>query len=399
MEKYLQTYNQIIQIVFFVLLGCHFQLSAQINNANIKQLITQVDKDRVISEANRYLLEEPVTITAFKAERSAGGIHDYFSEGDYWWPSPDSLEGPYIRKDGLTNPDNFVAHREAMRRFSIQVSTLVAAYKFTGDISYVKRALKHLNAWFVNKKTMMNPHLRFAQAIKGISTGRGIGIIDTIHLVEIVQAIIVLEKSGLIETSDILAIKDWFKKYTDWLFNDQFGIDERDNGNNHSTCWNMQVSQFSKFIGDEEKLAFCKNHFKKELLPKQMAKDGSFPLELKRTKPYGYSLFNLDAMTMVAQILSTSSDNLWNYHSDDGKSLKAAADFMFPFIKDKMSWTYQKDVMYFDDWPVRQPALLFAGISFNEPKYLLLWETLNPAPVKEEILRNYFIRQPILWIE
>ena len=53
-----------------------------------------------------------------------------------------------------------------------------------------------------------------------------------------------------------------------------------------------------------------------------MATDGSFPLELKRTKPYGYSLFNIDAFFNVAQILSTPEDNLFEYETKDGKSLK-----------------------------------------------------------------------------
>ena len=35
----------------------------------------------------------------------------------------------------------------------------------------------------------MNPHLLYAQAIKGRFTGRSIGIIDTLHLVEVARAI------------------------------------------------------------------------------------------------------------------------------------------------------------------------------------------------------------------
>ena len=44
-----------------------------------------------------------------------------------------------------------------------------------------------------------------------------------------------------------------------------------------------------------------------------MAEDGSFPLETARTKPYGYSLFNLDAMATICQTLSDKNDNLWTY--------------------------------------------------------------------------------------
>ena len=386
--------------LFFVLvLLIYFSTcSAQVNIKDVKDLIVKLDKVRIIKDAKEYLNEEPITITSYTAKRSAGGLHDFYSEGDYWWPNPKYPDSPYVRKDGMTNPDNFVAHRKSMRRLSIQVPTLVAAYEFTGEKKYAEHAIKHLEAWFVDENTMMNPNLKYSQAIKGRYTGRGIGIIDAIHLVEVVQAAMVLEKDNLIKKDDLSKIKNWFNEFSDWLMNDKFGIDERDNGNNHSTCWDMQVAEYAKFIGDKKKLEFCRNFFKTELLPKQMKSDGSFPKELARTKPYGYSLFNLDAMAMVAEILSTPEENLWKYKTNDGVTLEAALEFMYPYIKDKSKWPYQKDVMYFDDWPVRQPSLLFGGIAYNKEKYIDLWKTLNPAPKKEEILRNFFIRQPILWI-
>ena len=40
---------------------------------------------------------------------------------------------------------------------------------------------------------------------------------------------------------------------------------------------------------------------------------GSFPLELKRTKPYGYLLFTLDAIATIYQVLSNPNDNLFTY--------------------------------------------------------------------------------------
>ena len=389
-------YTRIIILVLFV--AFTQSVFSQVNQSKIYQLILKLDKERVLKDADKYLKENPITITDFIAKRSAGGIHDYYSEGDYWWPNPQNPDGPYIRKDGLTNPNNFTAHRKAMRRLSIQVATLVAAYKMTGNIKYAKKAIEHLHAWFINKKTLMNPNLKYAQAIKGIVTGRGIGIIDTIHLVEVVQAIIELERAGVIKPDDLSKLKNWFGQYNNWMFTSKFGIHERDNGNNHSTCWCMQVAEYAKFTNDTTKLNYCRKFFKDELLPNQMSANGSFPLELKRTKPYGYSLFNLDAMVMVAEILSTPNDNLFDFTTQDGKNLKTAIEFMYPYIKEKSSWPYQKDVMYFNDWPVRQPSLLFGGMAYNEIKYINLWKTLNPSPSKAEILRNFFIRQPILWV-
>ncbi|MCF8391695.1 MAG: alginate lyase family protein [Bacteroidales bacterium] len=349
--------------------------------------------------AELYLLEEPVTVTSFHCDRSMGGIHDFYSEGDYWWPDPENPEGPYIRRDGLTNPNNFVAHRKAMRNMSIWVPTLVAAYKITGEEKYAAHAVRHLKAWFSDKETMMSPNLLYAQAIKGIVTGRGIGIIDTLHLTEVAKAIEVLTQLGYLSGSDLSGIKEWFVSYLDWMTTHEFGIAERDNGNNHSTCWTVQVGAFASLVDDQKQLAFCRDFYRNTLLPGQMAKDGSFPRELGRTKPYGYSLFNLEAMAMVCQILSVPEDQLWTYESEDSLSIGLGIAYMYPFMKDKSSWPLDPDVMYFEDWPVRHPFLLFGGLALGHPEYIELWKTLEPDPTVEEVLRNFWIRQPVLWVD
>jgi hypothetical protein len=360
--------------------------------------VNAVDHSRVLKQADGFLNQPPVTITSFPAERSAGGIHDFYSEGDYWWPDPADPDGPYIRRDGMTNPDNFTRHREVMRRFSIQVPALVAAFILTGEKKYSTSAIRHLRAWFVNADTRMNPDLRFGQAIKGRVTGRGIGIIDTIHLVEIARSVQMLEKYQGIDDDDLQTIKNWFAAYLEWMTTDEFGISERDNGNNHSTCWAMQVAAFSDLTGNEDIKTYTRNFYKTVLIPEQMATSGSFPKELKRTKPYNYSLFNLDALVMVCQILSTVQDDLWHFSTPDGRNIKLAVDFMFPYIRDKSKWPYPPDVMYYDLWPVRQPSLLFAGIAFHNMAYIDVWKDLDPDPENEEVIRNYPIRQPILWL-
>src|SRR5690606_33496618 len=165
---------------------------------SIKAIVTETLRDKTMRDAHWALGQEPETVTASMAQRSAGGAHDFYSEGDYWWPDPDNPDGPYIRRDGLSNPDNFVDHRLAMIRFSRIVGALVSAWKLTGDKGYVEHALRHVAAWFIDPDTRMNPSLRYAQAIKGRVTGRGIGIIDTIHLIEVAKALGILEEAGLL---------------------------------------------------------------------------------------------------------------------------------------------------------------------------------------------------------
>ena len=366
---------------------------------HIKINLNKIEYDRVVKAADKYLKELPITVTASSSSRSAGGVHDYFSEGDYWWPDPKNSDGPYIQRDGMTNPDNFVAHRHALIRFSVQAATLAAAYKITHEEKYAAHAIKHLKAWFVDSTTRMNPHLKFAQAIKGKVTGRGTGIIDTIHLIEIVMAIEALEESKSWRTDDIATIKNWFIEYLTWITTHPYGIDERDTKNNHATCWIFQAAAFAKLVDDTATISFCKNRFKNVLLPNQMAADGSFPLEIKRTKPYSYSLFNLEAMTGICQLLSTNDDNLWKFTLQDGRNMKKAVEFMYPYILDKSKWQYPSDVMYFDEWPVRESSLLFAGLQLNEQQYIDLWKKLKADPTVEEVVRNFPVRQPVLWLK
>jgi hypothetical protein len=359
--------------------------------------VAGIDRARVLKAANQYLKEQSITITASTSPRSAGGIHDFFSEGDYWWPDPANPDGPYIQRDGLTNPNNFVDHRRYLMRLSVQVPALVAAWRLTRDERYAKQAVKHLRAWFIDEKTRMNPSLQFAQAIHGRFTGRGIGVIDTIHLVEVSRAVEILKDSSSLNTNDLGGVIQWFIDYLQWMTTSKNGIDEREAKNNHGTCWVMQVAAFAELVGNQELIAYCRNRFKTVLVPNQIAVNGSFPEELRRTKPYCYSLFNLDAMATICELLSTPNDNLWTFTTNDGRGIAKAVEYMYPFIKNKNSWPQKPDVMYDSEWPMRHASLLFAGRELGRPEYLELWKTLPADSKAEEVIRNFFIRQPVLW--
>src|SRR5439155_21491575 len=147
-------------ILLFILLGWKSAIPQQpILN------IAAIDRARILRAANQYLSEQPITITASSSARSAGGLHDFFSEADYWWPDPKNPSGPYIQRDGMSNPENFVEHRRALMRLSVQVPALTGAFLVSGDKRYAAHAAVHLRAWFLDPRTMMNPHLRYSQAI------------------------------------------------------------------------------------------------------------------------------------------------------------------------------------------------------------------------------------------
>ncbi|ETZ21376.1 alginate lyase family protein [Pedobacter sp. V48] len=365
-------------------------------SCSIKKAPVSALKKQVIEQANWAMQQQPVTVTAKTSSRSAGDKHDFYSEGDYWWPDPKDANAPYIQKDGMTNPDNFVAHRLAMIRFSKIIGALASAYKITGDDKYVKQAMVHLEAWFINPATLVNANLQYAQAIKGRFTGRGIGIIDTIQLLEVAQGVIVMQEA--LDPKVLSGTKKWFTAYLGWLMSHPYGKAEMNAQNNHGTCFTMQVASFAKLTGDEKLLNFCRERYKTVLLPGQMGVDGSFPRELSRTKPYGYSIFNLDAMTTLCQILSTKADNLWEFKTADGKSIEKGISYLYPYLADKSKWTLKPDVMYWENWPVAQPALIFGAQAFHKTEWLNTWFKLEHDPKVEEVIRNLPVRNPLIWL-
>lgn len=361
--------------------------------------VARIERPWVLPAAEAYLRENPETITSVRASRSSGGLHDYFSEGDYWWPNPKDPSGPYIRRDGESNPANFVAHRDLLIRLSVRMPALTTAWRLTGRRQFADHATEHLHAWFVDPETRMNPNLEYAQAIHGVDTGRSIGIIDTVHLVEVAQAAQVLAREHAIDAAVWAGTKQWFREYLTWLTTSDRGRQERDAKNNHGSCWLLQAAQFATCTGRQEVREDCRDRFRRTLVPGQIAANGSFPLELARTKPYSYSLFDLDILGMNARVLSGAHNHLWTWRTPEGVGLEAAFRFMVPYIANKGAWPYRHDVEYFDDLPVRQPSLLFAGLAYGQPSYLALWERLDPQPKVAEVIRNHPVRQPLLWME
>ena len=372
------------------------------DHSNLVTLVAKLDRERILAQANHALEMKPPAITDHIATNSAGGPHDFFSQADYAWPNPTNATGlPYVGRDGESNPNVFSEHRLAMRNMKDAVASLAAAYLLTGDDRYARKANEFIKVFFLDDSTKMNPHLQYAQAVLGAQTGNPYGIIDTLHLAELAVAAPFLEKSPAFDPVVDRGLKQWFTDYIHWITTSTNGVKEMENKNNHSIACFVQLASFAKFTGDTRTLEMSRRRFKEVLFPNQMANDGSFPLELKRTKPYGYSLFQADNLAILCALLSTRNDDLWRFALPDGRTPKRSVDFIYPYLADKNKWLADgrgRDVMHWNDWPVRQPCLLFAYAEFGGPQYLKLWQKLEAAPADLEVRRNMAVTQPLLWI-
>jgi hypothetical protein len=362
-------------------------------NEDVKTSIIRIEKERVIQLADSFFVFKPETVTKWQSPRSAGGKNDYYSEGTYWWPNPINPDGPYIRKDGVNNPDNFDYHLKAIGNFSWIVGTQTSAYLLTGEKKYAQKAVEHLRAWFLNPDTKMNPHLLYAQAIKGVNTGRGIGIIDAISLIEVSKSVEILEQSPYLSKSETEGIKDWFRSFISWLNTHKYGVDEMNAKNNHGTWWHAQVAAYAKLVDDVDMLEKCTYRYKQIILPNQMATNGSFPLEIERTKPFAYSLFNLDGMATLTWLI-----DCWDFKLEDGRGMEKGVGFLKPFLLDINSWTYPKDVSYWDEQPGRRPFMFFAALINEDSNWIEIWKNADSDFPSEESKRNIPLKNPVLWI-
>jgi hypothetical protein len=195
------------------------------------------------------------------------------------------------------------------------------------------------------------------------------------------------------------SVETWFAAYLDWLTGSPAGREERDQKNNHGTCWLLQVAAFASLLGRGDLLTAMRTRLMETIVPAQIAADGRQPLELARTKPFAYSLFNLDVLAASAWLLSQSRGELIVQRTANGGSIADAIAFMAPFIANRTLWPFARDIAHFDDFPVRHPSLLFGARAQDRPEWLALWRTLDADPTVAEVVRNYPVRQPVLWIE
>ena len=299
---------------------------------------------KIVRDADKALKTEVQPIIAKTALPPSGDKHDYMTQAPYFWKNPDTKDGfPYIRKDGERNPEikNFPDH-ELLDKMEDAVERLATAYYFTGKEEYAAKAGDVLRMWFLDAKTAMHPNLEFAQAVPGQNNGRGTGILETRGLTRVVDSIGLLSGSKSWTKADQSGVEVWFSKYLDWLTTSKNGIDERNAKNNHGTIYDQQITSFYLFISKTDLARKTLESAKQNRIAKQIEPDGKQPLELARTKTWSYSTMNLDAMVKLAELGDAAGVDLWNFQTPDGRSIRKAIEFLYPFTTGEKKWKYEQ---------------------------------------------------------
>jgi hypothetical protein len=318
--------------------------------------------------AREALQLQPLSVMDKRVAPPSGDKHDYMSQAPYWWPDPSKPNGlPYIRRDGERNPGiNRITDHANFDRVMAAVSTLGLAYHLTRREEYAAHAARLLCVWFLDTATRMNPHLEYGQGIPGITQGRGIGIIETRSLPDMLDGVLLISGSGAWKLPDENRLHAWMTAYVRWLTESSHGRAEAKNGNNHETWYDVQVAALAFYTGQRD-LARRTLEGARTRIARQIEPDGRQPRELERTRSWDYSIFNLRAFFDLATLSERANLDLWNYQTADGRSLREALDYLAPFASGERKWTNAQITPF---RPSELHALLRRGaVAWKEPKY------------------------------
>jgi hypothetical protein len=361
--------------------------------AATKQRIHDGDKTleaavrKLESEARQALSQQPTSVVSKATTPPSGDKHDYMSQAPYFWPDPAKPNGlPYIRRDGERNPEiNKITDHHTMDVMVAATRTLALAFYCKGNEEYAAKAAQLLRAWFLDPETRMNPNLQYAQAIPGVNTGRGIGLIETRGLADVVDSIGMLAGSKAWTNADQRGLEEWYSKFLQWMRESKNGRDEAAAKNNHGTYYDVQTASFALFLGKRALAKQILETAKQKRIALQIEPDGRQPLELVRTKAWGYSNGNLDGLQLLARLGESVGVDLWNYQTKDGRSIRRALEYLYPFAVGEKKWTDQQ----LGEWPPQMlfPLLRRAAARYNDEKFkAMMLKIPAPEPVARQRL-------------
>ena len=350
-----------------------------------KQRLRESDKSlgqawaKLEADAQKALTAGTFSVVTKGIAPPSGDKHDYMSQAPYFWADPAKPNGlPYIRRDGERNPEiNKITDHHTMDQMVAGVRALSLAYFFKGNQAYATQAARLLRAWFLDPATRMNPNLQYAQFIPGVNTGRGIGLIETRGLADVVDSIGLLAGGEAWTTADQRGLEDWYGKFLTWMQESKNGQEENAAKNNHGTYYDVQTASFALFLGKKELAIKILETAKLKRIALQIEPDGRQPLELARTKAWSYSNGNLDGLMLLARLGENVGVDLWNYQTSDGRSIRRALEYLYPVAIGEQKWTYQQ----LGEWPPQSlfPLMRRAAAHFKDDKFKTMMTKIPAA--------------------
>jgi hypothetical protein len=186
----------------------------------------------------------------------------------------------------------------------------------------------------------MNPNLDYGQAIPGRVNGRGIGIITSRNLIDVMDSLALIQPTGALSDAENEAVRAWYRDYLNWLLNSRNGFEESNAHNNHGTWYSAQVVAYALYT---KQPAIAKRELeiaKIRRIPGQIDREGKLIAELERTRPSGYINFALEAFGDLGRYGELAGEPVWE-HGQDSHNIEQGYRYVARFVNGE-KWPYKE---------------------------------------------------------
>ncbi|WP_419803840.1 alginate lyase family protein [Terriglobus sp.] len=309
--------------------------------------------------------------------------------------------------DSAGDVSGFTGHADLLGRMAARVAALAAAWRLTADDKYLQRARAQMRAWCIVPETRMLPTLENVAAARAVDAAaegaksdpdlRSNPLRFTLPLAEFARAASFVCAAAATPAEEADAIRAWVNELLKWFNESERGVVARESTRADSIFWTMQASELARFARNDAVWRECGHRFRDKLL-RQLHLDGYFAYALTTQRPYAESMLLLECMGSACESVSTPFESAWGFSLADGRGMRPAVAWAFPFLQSRGKWPYPADVRRFSRQPLRENVLLFGGRAWNRQDYVDQWKAMKPADGADAaIKREHSVTQPALW--
>ena len=327
----------------------------------------EVDDSTVVmflNEAYRICNDKILTVID-KPYSFSNNPHDYCSLARYSWPDENNPKGPYITKDGKTNPEIKLFDRPKLEELANRLQKLSIAFYITRNHIYYDAFVKNIKTWFIDKDSYMEPNFVFAQVEKGHNNNKGqsYGLCEMDVFTPIIESVLLINVVKPIDNELMNNLIKWYSLFLEWLLDSsQWAAVSMTNNNIVASCY-VSIVEMARFTGNKRLVKQISNTYTR-IINTQISDDGRQLAELKRTIAFGYSVANLNNIVDFALIMEQSGGKFYKHNQ---RRIDSAFDYLLQFIDNHGAFPYKQE----------------ASWDYYENKLKLNYERLNRLTTKK----------------
>lgn len=345
----------LVSLFLLLLLPCQARVK---NDRPLVWDMSQLDKMRkedgtsksakkILAEADELCGQAPLAVTDKKKLTFEPDKHYFCSIGRYWWP--DSLNlGKYVNRDGEVNPAIKDYDSERLSTMVSRCKTLSKAFYISGEKKYYDAFILQLRVWFLDKETYMYPTFEYSQVVPGQNgnKGRSTGLISAYEFNTLIESIRLVNGEKKINRRTMKGMQKWFLAFAEDS-ESRYGKQFRDEKNNISLAYDVTMANMYLFAGKEKKAKTIVDEFASLRIERQIMEDGRQLEELKRTKAYTYSVFNLTHIVDMCYLARYWYPNYYQTHSE---RIDKAFQYLGQYVENAENFPYQQITSWEKCW-------------------------------------------------